>query len=224
MQHRPGRRRGIWAIVLLVLGVALIGGPVALMLSRFTATHQVSDNMQPTLVHGDLVVLRKDPSEVRRGEVVMYDPGAWGLEGPFLGRVVAVGGDRISYAMGDGSLTLNGQRLDEPYVKYAPGAGGVPFDVAVPQGRVYILGDNRGNSADSRFHPDSNEGTLPVSAVIGIEEDQESPTSVALGLSMFAGVCLLPVGIGLGIAALVVRRRKPAPTGPVWGAVHVDQP
>ncbi|MFD8986142.1 signal peptidase I [Streptomyces sp. NPDC059564] len=224
MQHRPGRRRGIWAIVLLVLGVALIGGPMAFTLSGFTAARPSGDNMRPTLVPGDLVVLRKDPSEVRRGDVVSYDPGTWGLEGPFLGRVVAVGGDRISYAMGDESLTLNGQPLDEPYVNDAPGDGGVPFAVAVPQGRVFILGDNRANSADSRFHLDSNEGTLPVSAVTGVEEEQESPMSVGLGLAMFAGVCLLPVGLGLGIAALVVRRRKPAPTGPVWGAVHVDEP
>ncbi|MFD3675515.1 signal peptidase I [Streptomyces sp. NPDC058613] len=224
MERRPGRRRGTWAIVLLVLGVVLIGGPIAVMLSRFTATHQASDNMLPTLVIGDLIVLRKDPSEVRRGDVVTYDPGTWGLEGPFLGRVVAVGGDRISYATGDEALTLNGQPLDEPYVKDAPGDGGMAFDVAVPRGRVFILGDNRGNSADSRFHSDGDGGTLPVSAVTGVEEDQEGPEQLALGAAMLAGMCLLPVGTGLGIAALVVRRRKPVPTGPVWGAVHIDRP
>ncbi|MGW7098840.1 signal peptidase I [Streptomyces sp. NPDC054838] len=223
MQSKAGRKRGIWAIVLLVSGVALIGGPMAFMLSRFTASHQFSDNMRPTIIRGDLVVLRKGPSEVRRGDVVTYDPSSWGLQGPFLGRVVAVGGDRISYSMGEASLTLNGQPLEEPYVNDRPGDGGVSFDVAVPQGRVFILGDNRGNSADSRFHLGSGEGTLSVSAVTGIEEDQEGPLSVGLGLAMIAGACLLPVGIGLGIAALVVRRRKPVPAVPAWGAVHVDQ-
>lgn len=226
MAHRPGRKRGIWAIALLVLGVTLIGGPIVFMLSRFTAAHAFSDNMRPTIVRGDLVVLRKDASGVRRGDVVTYDPSGWGLTGPFLGRVVAVGGDRISYTSGDEAVTLNGRPLDEPYVlDGAPGAGGVPFDVVVPQGRVFILGDHRGNSADSRFHPDSNKGTVPVSALTGVQEDQEGPLSLGLGLGVFAGVCLLPVGIGLGIAALVVRRRRPVPqVQPVWGATSVEPP
>ncbi|MEW1636055.1 signal peptidase I [Streptomyces sp. NPDC093801] len=218
MQRRPGRRRGIGAVASLVLGVVLIAGPIAFMLNRFTASHQSGENMRPTYAPGDLVVLRKDTSGVRRGDVVLYDPAEWGLKGPFLGRVVAVGGDRISYASGDKTLTLNGRPLDEPYVQDAPGDGGVPFDVAVPQGRFFVLGDNRGNSADSRFHPEAGQGTLPVAAVTGVEEDQDAPAAVGLGLAMSAGVLLLPVGVGLGIAALVARRRGPVAAGPVHGA------
>ncbi|MFE2267779.1 signal peptidase I [Streptomyces lavendulae] len=224
MQRRPGRKRGIWAIVLLVLGGALIAGPIVFVSGRFTVVHQYGDNMAPTLAHGDLVVLRTDTSALRRGDVVIYDPGTWGLKGPFIGRVAALGGEHISYAMGDKVLTLDGQPLDEPYLNGLPGDGGVAFDVAVPQGKVFILGDNRGNSADSRFHLDSSGGTLPVSAVTGIEQPQRTLAYVAPGLAVLTGLFLLPVGIGLGIAALVVRRRKPVPAGPVWGAVHVEQP
>ncbi|MFI8504284.1 signal peptidase I [Streptomyces sp. NPDC085524] len=229
-EQRPGRRRGIWAIALLALGVVLIAGPIAFMVTQFTGVRTASNNMRPTVNPGELIVLKSDPSEVRRGDVVSYDPGGWGLSGPFLGRVVAVGGDHIAYANGDATLTLNGQPLDEPYVlNGAPGAGGVSFAVSVPQGRVFVLGDNRVDSADSRFHPDSNQGTLPVSAVIGVETTDDEVLGggvwvVILGLAPLAGVCVLLVGIGLGIAALVVRRRKPVPAGPVWGAVHVDEP
>lgn len=225
MAHRHGRRRGIWAVVLLVLGVALLAGPIAVTLTWFTASRAAGENMLPTLAPGDLVVVRTDPPEVRRGDLVLYDPAEWGLaDRLFFGRVVAVEGDRISYEKGDTTLTLNGQPLDEPYVRGgAPGAGGVDFDVTVEPGRVFILGDNRGNSADSRFHPGSHHGTLPVSAVTGVESDQESVLAVTLGLAMTAGLLLLPVGGGLGIASLVARRRhKPVPAGPVWGSVHVE--
>lgn len=66
-----------------------------------------------------------------------------------------------------------------------------------------------------------------MSAVTGVDTgiDENTPLIGVFGVSMTAGVVLLPVGIGLGIASLVVRRRTPvAPTGPVWGAVRVDGP
>ncbi|WP_030773206.1 signal peptidase I [Streptomyces sp. NRRL F-2664] len=228
MQHRPGRRRGIWAIALLVFGVALVAGPMAYMFTRFVPVKQFSENMLPTLPVGSLLVMEKDHGGVRHGDVVTYDPAAWGYDGPFVGRVVALGGDHIAYATGDRTLTLNGKPLDEPYVRDGDaGAGGVAFAVSVPPGRMFVLGDNRGNSQDSRFHPETHRGTLPLAAVTGIDSGmhEESPLMVVLGLLLSAGVCLLPLSLGLGIASLVARRRRPAEVhGPVWGATRVDVP
>ncbi|WP_030855969.1 signal peptidase I [Streptomyces sp. NRRL F-4474] len=228
MARRPGRRRGIAALALLVLGVTLAVGPLVYMFGRFTPVKQFSENMLPTLPVGDVLAMEKDPGEVRRGDVITYDPSAWGLDGPFLGRVVALGGDHIAYAAGDPALTLNGKPLDEPYVRDGDaGAGGVSFAVSVPQGRMFVLGDNRGNSADSRFHPEVHAGTLPVSAVTGVDSglDQDAPLVAVLGLVSFAGTWLLLAGLGLGIASLVARRRGPVEArGPVWGATRVDAP
>lgn len=124
MERRPARKRGIWAIALLVLGIALIAGPMVFMVSRFVPVQVGSGNMLPTMAHEDILVLEKRPSEVRRGDVVAYDPSEWGLTGPFIGRVVAVGGDHIAYAQGDPTLTLNGQPLNESYVQDGdPGRG-----------------------------------------------------------------------------------------------------
>ncbi|MFI7360466.1 signal peptidase I [Streptomyces avidinii] len=224
MEHRPGRKWGIWAIALLISGVALNVGAIALMMSRFEPLFFAGDSMLPTLRDGDELLLRKDPPEVRRGDIVGYRSVAWQRPYLSIGRVVAVEGDHIAYAKGDDTLTLNGQPLDEPYVLGgAPGDPGLSFAVSVPQGRVFVLGDNRGNSEDSRYFPELQYGTLAVSDVVGVRVPEENVLMSALGLTSTVGTLALPVGIGLGIAALVARRKQPVPAGPVWGAVHVEE-
>jgi signal peptidase I len=80
----------------------------------------------------------------------------------FIKRVVAVGGDTI--ALRDGHAIRNGRRADEPFAAPCGAAGGCDFPraITVPEGDVFVLGDNRGDSLDSRFW-----GPVPVSWVIG---------------------------------------------------------
>lgn len=91
MKNRPGRKRGIWAIALLIVGVGLNVGAIALMFSQFKVHSYEGGAMLPTLPTGELVMVKRDPSEVRRGDVVTYDPVGWEGPGPNIGRVVAVG-------------------------------------------------------------------------------------------------------------------------------------
>lgn len=83
-------------------------------------------------------------------------------------RVVGVAGDHVICCNADGKLTVNGEVMNEPYIF----AGNVPsdmnFDVTVPKNKVWVMGDHRGASADSRYHQDDiNKGFVPVKRITG---------------------------------------------------------
>lgn len=83
-------------------------------------------------------------------------------------RVVAVGGDRIRCCDPDGRVTVNGVALNEPYLYPGDVPSKIEFDVTVPEGQVFVMGDHRGNSADSRYHlDDPGGGTVPEDLIVG---------------------------------------------------------
>lgn len=89
-------------------------------------------------------------------------------EQDLIKRVVAVGGDTVKCCGTDGKVTVNGVPLDEPYLHPGNEPSTLRFEVKVPQGRVFVLGDHRSNSADSRFHLDKpGEGTVAEDEVVG---------------------------------------------------------
>jgi signal peptidase I len=83
-------------------------------------------------------------------------------------RVVGVAGDRVICCTTTGKITVNGQEMIEPYIF----AGNVPsdtnFDVTVPKDKLWVMGDHRGASSDSRFHQeDINKGFVPLNRITG---------------------------------------------------------
>jgi signal peptidase I len=122
--------------------------------------------MEPALRPGDRVLVDKvryRMSEPHRGDVVVFDkpPGAGGSAEVknLIKRVIAVPGDEIEAR--DGVVYRNGERLPEPYLR----SGTVTTDIArqrVPEGRYWVMGDNREVSEDSRLF-----GPVPESAVLG---------------------------------------------------------
>jgi signal peptidase I len=151
---------------------------VALLASFLVKTYLVrsfyipSASMQNTLLIGDRVLVNElVPGVVplQRGDVVVFqDPGSWlgmGQGDDLIKRVIGLPGDTVSCCDAQGRLSVNGHPVDEPYVVLEPGSdrvAGEDFEVTVPAGRLWVMGDNRYDSADSRVH-----GTVPVDDVVG---------------------------------------------------------
>jgi signal peptidase I len=149
-----------------------------------------SASMEPTLKVGERVLVNRFShrlgAQPQVGDIVVFHPPAGADESParcgaavasnavcpaptqrrseqtFIKRVVAVGGETV--AVDDGRVTRNGRREAEPYVAACGGGAGceLRLPARVPRGHVFLMGDNRGNSTDSRFW-----GPVPVSWVIG---------------------------------------------------------
>ena len=191
------RRRRRWiphrsTILVVVIVVALTALFKTFVIQWFEIP---SGSMENTLEVGDEVaVTMYDAQDLERGDVVVFtDPDHWldvedptGLRGVIrdtlvlihllpentghylIKRVIGVAGDHI-VADGRGSLTVNGAPLDETYLKNGTSPSEVAFDVVVPEGFVWVMGDNRSNSADSRYHQDdAHGGFVPIDDVAGV--------------------------------------------------------
>ncbi|MFJ2088961.1 signal peptidase I [Streptomyces sp. NPDC087901] len=208
--QRPyaGRRLLVTGTVLAVLGALTAAGAFWSVLGAYTVV-TAGGAMEPTYREGDRVTVeRSSGNDVRRGDVVLYSvPDRYsGL--PVLQRVIGLGGDRVVFA--DGTLTVNGTSADEPYAKEADaGFNTAPYDVKVPAGRMFLLGDNRENSNDSRYFLSENSGTVPTAAVQG-RALESGGAPVKLGLAVVLGVL---VTFGGGICVLAGRRTRRAGYG-----------
>lgn len=105
---------------------------------------------------GDIVAFRRDDAAVA--------PGSGETRAVFIKRIAALPGDRIR--IDRGTVVLNGRRLDEPYVRFAD-TRSFP-EVTVPAGSVYVLGDNRADSEDSRFFGPVRSEALVGRALAGL--------------------------------------------------------
>ena len=156
-----------------------------------------SGSMEQTLLPSDRIVAAKIETKisgVHRGEIVVFsDPGGWlgtntvptgfgetvrkalqfvGVlpadgSGHLVKRVIGLGGDRVQCCDVQGRIEVNGVSLAESYLAKGVVTNQIAFNIVVPADSIFVLGDNRPFSADSRYHLGVNAGSVPLSDVVG---------------------------------------------------------
>lgn len=187
----------MWRFVKEIVIILVVALGLSFLVRTFVvqAFYVPSQSMETTLMPNDRILASKLNTRfagVDRGQIVVFrDPGEWldatqkeppgGLAGvlewvgllpsntgdDLVKRVIGVGGDHVRCCSPDGRIVLNGVPLTEPYVKAGATSDDVRFDVTVPEGRIFVMGDNRNSSADSRYHLNDNQGTVPLDNVVG---------------------------------------------------------
>ena len=140
---------------------------MTLLLTFFTPIVSVEgESMRETLQSGDRIVALRPwlCGEIGHGDIVIVQQESFDKD-PIIKRVIAVGGETVDIDFTLGAVTVDGVALEEPYIRELTFLDeGVEFPLTVEEGHLFLLGDNRNNSTDSRY-PDI--GTVARDRVIG---------------------------------------------------------
>lgn len=152
-----------WVIRILVDAAITIGVVLLLFRVLFNVVIIDGNSMLPTLRDGSIIFTKCQFYDLERGDIVVCDTD--GYKGHIVKRVIAMEGDVLDIDFESGDVTVNGEVLDEPYIREETHQNlGTEFPLVVDDGCIFVLGDNRNNSLDSRS---PNIGQIHVDDVRG---------------------------------------------------------
>jgi signal peptidase I len=191
---------GLLAAIRETVVVVVIALGLSLLVKTFLvqAFYIPSGSMENTLQKDDRVVVSKltpGPFDLKRGDIVVFEdfngwldrresanPGPVTKALQFVGlaasksnehlikRVIGLPGDRVQCCAKNGHLTINGIEITEPYIFAGNPPSATDFDIVVPPGRVWVMGDHRSDSGDSRVHDEGSGGkvgSVPIDRITG---------------------------------------------------------
>lgn len=181
MSARRLRLSGTLQAIGITVGLIGLVGGFALLAFLYRPYTVPTDSMRPTVKPGDIVLAhRVDGKDVGRGDIVVFNDPVWGTANE-VKRVIGVGGDTVACCDSRGRTSVNGVPLTEPYLAPTLPGTGTTFSAEVPAGRLFLMGDNRPVSIDSRSRLTTDDlgGTVPTSAVLARVEGKAWPLGSA---------------------------------------------
>ena len=156
-----------WVLAIVLPFIIVVGLRTALVGNYYVP----SGSMETTLMTGDRIfVTYPEKNNPERGDIVVFEDKLNWLNSNYISekgylvkRVIALGGDTIS-ADTEGNVVVNGKEINEPYIQ---GLTSAFAEQIVPKGKFFAMGDNRENSADSRYHIATDNQFISISSITG---------------------------------------------------------
>jgi signal peptidase I len=249
---QPRKRRAGRTVFWVLVGLALVVLAASIAMPVFTTQPYLeqSTSMQPTIAPGDQMLAVQGSSGIRRGDIVVLRVPATvsGTDDLFVKRVIALAGDHVACCNAKGQVTVNGKALSENYLYPGNRPSRTRFSVTVRKGEIWVMGDHRNISVDSR-----KWGQVPLRGVVGrvilvvhgssfatvrtplafvakglAPVDTRLATYIGLAIAAAASLVLLLLLAIFGIARFAIRRRRrnrgAPPSGPGPPPISAPRP
>lgn len=161
-KKKPDFKKDILEWVLSII-IAVV---IALLLRTyvFEQVKVIGSSMEPTLKENDRLVAVKLKYNPKQGDIIILNPPKM-IDGPYIKRIIAVGGQTVNIDYDSHKVYVDNKELKEDYIKEPTSyKGDVSFPIKIPKDYVFVMGDNRNESKDSRI---SSVGLIPNNKILG---------------------------------------------------------